>query len=60
MLLTACSGLVSRFIRFCVEVLDMATWEPLAVTGVAFDTAADVVGVADVVTDVVAIVVAGV
>lgn len=24
MLLTACSGFVSRFIRFCVDVLDMA------------------------------------
>lgn len=24
MLLTACSGFVSRFMRFCVDVLDMA------------------------------------
>lgn len=58
MLLTACSGLVSRFIKFWVEVLDIATWYPLlVVNGVTFGVVegALVVGVA-VVTDAVAVV----
>lgn len=58
MLLTACSGLVSRFIKFWVEVFDIATWWPLlVVNGVTFGVVegALVVGVA-VVTDAVAVV----
>lgn len=61
MLLTACSGLVSKFIKFWVEVFDIATWVPLEVVvaiGGTFGVAkgALVGGVAVVVADVVAVV----